>query len=127
MAVITRYIVERDGEEKMTFANKKDADAYDKELDIAEAFGSFLEKSEVEVNEDTIEALSLYIAKYRDEAQQLLKGAAPKKKEVATKDEQSEEGKQAQPKKSKAAKLKEVEAAEESVADEKEGSEDVAA
>lgn len=121
MAVITRYIVERDGEEKMTFANKKDADAYDKELDIAEAFGAFLEKSEVEVGEETIEALSLYVAKFRDEAQQLLKGATPKKKPVETTDgdaKAKDDAKDAQGKKAKAPKLKEVEQAEDTEGEE---------
>jgi len=36
MAVIVKYIVVRNGEEKMTFATKKEADAYDKMLDIAD-------------------------------------------------------------------------------------------
>ena len=34
MAVIVKYIVVRNGEEKMTFATKKEADAHDKMLDI---------------------------------------------------------------------------------------------
>lgn len=30
MAVIVKYVVERNGEEKMTFTSKAEADAYDK-------------------------------------------------------------------------------------------------
>ena len=36
MAVIVKYVVERNGEEKMTFTSKSEADAYDKMLDMAE-------------------------------------------------------------------------------------------
>jgi len=43
MAVIVKYIVVRNGEEKMTFSTKKEADAYDKMLDIADNLFEFLE------------------------------------------------------------------------------------
>ena len=79
MAVITRYIVERNGEEKMTFVSKKEADAYDKELDIAEGLQSLLGKADIEINEDLLEEVSLYLARHRDEAGQILKGSKPKK------------------------------------------------
>jgi len=79
MAVITRYIVERNGEEKMTFVSKKEADAYDKELDIAEDLQVLLGKSEIEMNDDLLEEISLYLARHRDAASQILKGAKPKK------------------------------------------------
>ena len=36
MAVIVKYVVERNGEEKMTFTSKAEADAYDKMLDMAD-------------------------------------------------------------------------------------------
>lgn len=36
MAVITKFVVVREGVEKMTFTSKKEADAYDKMLDIAD-------------------------------------------------------------------------------------------
>lgn len=36
MAVILQYLVVRNGIEKMSFTNKKEADAYDKLLDLAE-------------------------------------------------------------------------------------------
>ena len=36
MAVEIKYVVIREGEEKMSFASKKEADAYDKMLDLAE-------------------------------------------------------------------------------------------
>ena len=42
MAVETKFVVVRKGEEKMTFASKKEADAHDKLLDMAEAFTDWL-------------------------------------------------------------------------------------
>ena len=35
MAVEVKYVVIREGEEKMSFTSKKEADAYDKMLDMA--------------------------------------------------------------------------------------------
>jgi dsDNA-binding SOS-regulon protein len=35
MAVETKYVVVRKGEEKMSFASKKEADSWDKMLDLA--------------------------------------------------------------------------------------------
>lgn len=43
MAVITQFVVVRDGVEKMTFTSKKEADAYDKMLDIADSLIPFIE------------------------------------------------------------------------------------
>ena len=45
MAVQTKYVVVRKGEEKMTFASKKEADAHDKLLDMADAFTDWLLQS----------------------------------------------------------------------------------
>lgn len=36
MAVEIKFVVVRQGEEKMTFTTKKEADAYDKMLDLAD-------------------------------------------------------------------------------------------
>ncbi len=44
MAVEIKYVVVRKGEEKMTFASKKEADAYDKMLDMAEVFSDWLSR-----------------------------------------------------------------------------------
>ncbi len=79
MAVITRYIVERNGEEKMTFVSKKDADAYDKELDIAENLQALLEESEIEMSDGLLEDISLFLARNKDAAGLILKGSKPKK------------------------------------------------
>jgi uncharacterized protein len=83
MAVIVKYIVVRNGEEKMTFATKKEADAYDKMLDIANKLFEFLEKSKIKLNEVQIEETSLLLAENRMELIPLLRGVKPPKKTVA--------------------------------------------
>ena len=79
MAVIVKYIVVRNGEEKMTFATKKEADAYDKMLDIADRLFNFLNQAEVELNDTQQEEISLLMAQRRDEIMPILRGLTPKK------------------------------------------------
>ena len=62
MAVETKYVVVRKGEEKMTFASKKEADAYDKLLDMAEAFTDLLLQSGTSMDETQAEDLGMYLA-----------------------------------------------------------------
>ncbi|RTR39768.1 hypothetical protein EKG38_08205 [Shewanella canadensis] len=79
MAVITKFVVVREGVEKMTFTSKKEADAYDKMLDIADQLTPFLTESELEIDENTCEKLSFYLAQNKEQLMNLLKGVAPKK------------------------------------------------
>ena len=74
MAVTIQYLVVRNGIEKMTFTNKKEADAYDRLLDLAEHLDDVLADGPVSLNEADREALALYLAQNQD----LLSG--PKKK-----------------------------------------------
>ncbi|MBU1309521.1 YebG family protein [Rheinheimera muenzenbergensis] len=67
MAVITRYVVERNGVEKMTFTSKAEADAYDKMLDTADELTTFLTNSKVLADDTVTEALALYMAQQKDE------------------------------------------------------------
>jgi dsDNA-binding SOS-regulon protein len=80
MAVIVKYIVVRNGEEKMTFATKKEADAHDKMLDIADNLFNFLESVKVKLDETQLEEVSLLIAQNRDELMPILRGINPNKK-----------------------------------------------
>jgi len=75
MAVVVKYVVERNGVERMTFTTKKEADAYDKMLDIAESLEMMLEKVDVPLSEQQIESLALEIAKSKDDFINVLKGA----------------------------------------------------
>lgn len=83
MAVIVKYVVERNGEEKMTFTSKSEADAYDKMLDMADEMFTLLGESELFEDEAKQEELSLFLAQKREEVLIALgakKKAAPKKK-----------------------------------------------
>lgn len=95
MAVIVKYVVERNGAEKMTFTSKSEADAYDKMLDMADELFLLLSDSGVIEDEEKQEALSLFLAQNREEVLVAL-GAkkAPRKKrttDVSDEDTASEE------------------------------------
>lgn len=74
MAVTIQYLVVRNGIDKMTFTNKKDADAYDRLLDLAEHLDELLADAPVSLNETDREALALYLAQHQDQL------SGPKKK-----------------------------------------------
>jgi len=78
MAVIVQYIVERNGIQKMTFDNKKEADAYDKELEISEEMSVLLEQANMAIDETQMEELCLFIAKNKEQVMAILKGSKPK-------------------------------------------------
>ncbi len=76
MAVIVKYVVERKGEEVMTFSSKQDADAYDKMLDLADELVPFLKEAEL-LEEAQQEEIALYLAKNKEQLLNLLKGKKP--------------------------------------------------
>ena len=80
MAVIVQYMVVRNGEQKMTFTSKKEADAYDKLLDISDQMYTFLESSTLGMGPDQLEELSFFLAENRDVAVGLLRGGKVGKK-----------------------------------------------
>ena len=81
MAVIVKYIVVRNGVEKMTFTTKKEADAYDKMLDIADNLYELIESAELDIDESKIEDLSLFLAENKEKAANILRGLKPKREE----------------------------------------------
>ena len=80
MAVVTKFVVVREGVEKMTFTSKKEADAYDKMLDISDNLTPFIIESELEIDEAICEKLSFYLAQNKEQLLNLLKGGVPQKK-----------------------------------------------
>ncbi|BDU38255.1 putative YebG protein [Vibrio nigripulchritudo SO65] len=97
MAVIVKYVVERNGEEKMTFTSKAEADAYDKMLDMADELFSLLAGSNLIEDEEKQEELSLYLAKNKEEVLYALgakkrKAAAPKKPKAVENPKEDEAG-----------------------------------
>ena len=82
MAVITKYVVVRNGVElDKEFLVKKDADAYDKMLDAAENLAAFIKEGDlsIDLDEDTIDALSVFLAKNGPDITRILKGIKPVK------------------------------------------------
>lgn len=74
----------------MTFANKKEADAYDKMLDLADSLGEWLQQAPVTLEEEQREGLSFFLAEHKDVLAQILRGGAPQeaaKKPAKTKGE----------------------------------------
>ncbi|MFI8415677.1 YebG family protein [Serratia sp. NPDC078593] len=77
MAVEVKFVVVRNGEEKMTFASKKEADAYDKMLDLADSLGEWLQQAPLTLDEQQREELSFYLAENKEVLTHILRGAAP--------------------------------------------------
>ncbi|WP_108651678.1 YebG family protein [Dongshaea marina] len=66
MAVETRYVVIRNGEEVLSTTDKKQADEHDRMLDMADELSVLLEGVEVALDDRQREELSIYLAKNRE-------------------------------------------------------------
>ncbi|MGY5956644.1 YebG family protein [Kosakonia sp. BK9b] len=85
MAVEVKYVVIREGEEKMSFASKKEADAYDKMLDLAEVLGEWLTTGPVTLEDETRDQMALWLAEHKDALSGILKsGKLPGADEEST-------------------------------------------
>ncbi len=73
MAVEIKYIVVREGQEKMAFTSKKDADAYDKMLDLADALTDWLQTSSAVIEDEQREQLGMWMAENKESLASLLK------------------------------------------------------
>ncbi|WP_075181997.1 YebG family protein [Pantoea sp. 1.19] len=73
MAVEIEYVVVRNGEKKMTFASKKEAEAWDKTLDMAEALSDWLGDSPLALDDAQCESLGLYFAENKEVLQHILR------------------------------------------------------
>jgi uncharacterized protein len=74
MAVIVKYVVVADGKPDMIFSTRKEAEAHDKMLDIAERLYTLLHAADLNLAEDTLEALTLFMAQHREHIGTILKG-----------------------------------------------------
>ncbi|CNH96537.1 YebG family protein [Yersinia pekkanenii] len=77
MAVEIKFVVVRQGEEKMTFTTKKEADAYDKMLDLADNLSEWLSQAPLTLEEQQREALSFFLAENKEALGQILRGTIP--------------------------------------------------
>lgn len=74
MAVIVKYVVVTDGKEDMIFSTRQEAEAHDTMLAIAERLAVFLHAAEIPLADETLEALTLFMAHHRTDLGTLLKG-----------------------------------------------------
>jgi uncharacterized protein len=84
MAVIVKYVVVSDGKDDMIFSTRQEAEAHDKMLDIAERLSAFLQATEINIAEDTLEALTLFMAQHREPIGTILKGGSLKTPAAST-------------------------------------------
>ena len=72
MAVVTLFMSDRDT--SRTFTSKKEADDYDKMLELAEAVSHFMENNIEGLNEQQVEEIGLVFARNKDRMSLALKG-----------------------------------------------------
>jgi len=80
MAVITKYVVVRNGVElDKEFLIKKEAEAYDKMLDSADRLAAFIREGKLELalEDATIDAIAVFLAKNGPEVTRIFKGLKP--------------------------------------------------
>ena len=111
MAVITKYIVVRDGVElDRTFADKKEAEAYDKMLDAAQDLALLLKQGDLQtvVDDKTIYEISVYLAKNAPAVAQILRSVKPLKQasKAPEQDKSTEEKPEEEKRKSRDSKPK---------------------
>lgn len=82
MAVVTQYVVVRNGVEKMTFTSKAEADAHDKMLDMVDELRPLLERSEAVSDEQKLEDLAFFLAREREQVLIALGAKKPAKKKT---------------------------------------------
>lgn len=80
MAVITRYVVVRNGvEHEPVFTDKKKAEAYDRLLEAAEQLADMIHAADLDppVGEATVKAIAVYLAENGPRVTAILKGVKP--------------------------------------------------
>ncbi len=86
MAVEIKYVVIREGEEKMSFASKKEADAYDKMLDLAEVLNDWLVTSPLEMDDVQRDTMAMWLAGRKEALQHILRVGRLPEQETPTQD-----------------------------------------
>lgn len=72
MAVVTLFMSDRDT--STTFTSKKEADAYDKMLELAECISHFIEQNISDLSEQQIEDIGLLLARNKTQLSAAIKG-----------------------------------------------------
>ncbi|ATM20499.1 LexA family transcriptional regulator [Raoultella ornithinolytica] len=85
MAVEIKYVVIREGEEKMSFTSKKEADAYDKMLDLAEVLNDWLVECPLTLDETQRDEMAMWLAERKETLHHILRsGKRPEAEDGAT-------------------------------------------
>ncbi|EMO9459200.1 YebG family protein [Raoultella ornithinolytica] len=85
MAVEIKYVVIREGEEKMSFTSKKEADAYDKMLDLAEVLNGWLVECPLTLDETQRDEMAMWLAERKETLHHILRsGKRPEAEDGAT-------------------------------------------
>jgi len=84
MAVETRFVVVRNGEELKTFMDKKQADQYDQMLERADALSQLIQQGPISIEEQTLEDLAIYLAEHKEELLVALGAKKASKTSVST-------------------------------------------
>jgi dsDNA-binding SOS-regulon protein len=80
MAVITKFVVVRDGVElEQVFLDKKEAEAYDKLLDAAQSLAELIKQGDLQIDIDprTIDEIAICLAKNAPAVTKILKSVKP--------------------------------------------------
>ena len=85
MAVEIKYVVILEGEEKMSFTSKKEADAYDKMLDLAEVLNDWLVECPLTLDETQRDEMAMWLAERKETLHHILRsGKRPEAEDGAT-------------------------------------------
>jgi dsDNA-binding SOS-regulon protein len=75
----------REGEEKMSFTSKKEADAYDKMLDLAEVLNDWLVECPLTLDETQRDEMAMWLAERKETLHHILRsGKRPEAEDGAT-------------------------------------------
>ncbi|MFT4994966.1 MAG: dsDNA-binding SOS-regulon protein [Paraglaciecola sp.] len=74
MTIITRYVVEHKGVEKFVTTDKKEADKYDKMLEVADNLSEYIEGKGLGLEANVLEELSIMLARNKDSVAKLFRG-----------------------------------------------------
>ncbi|MGB3725809.1 MAG: YebG family protein [Glaciecola sp.] len=76
MAVVTQYVVQHKGVDKLVTTNKKEADQYDKMLEVADNLTTYIQGKGIKLDESIAEELAIVLAKNKDSVSKLFKGVS---------------------------------------------------
>jgi hypothetical protein len=74
MAVITQYVVQHKGVDKLVTTDKKEADQYDKMLEVADNLTAYIQAKGVKLSEELAEELGILLAKNKESVSKIFKG-----------------------------------------------------